>query len=358
MPSLLTQLKAKTNITVKEGAKVGSSNRIHITAKQSKQYLGFVYQRSKGVSWRYKFDGTNTTSKRYASVDSLVTDIDIFIRTSKTSESKKETTTKKTVSKPKLKTGFIETNNEVSKIDYGIENSKNILLKGDTGCGKSFLIEEMAKKYKKKLYTVSCDVELDKSEIIGKYEVKDGKTVWIDGVLILAMKEGAWIVFDEINMAKPEIISVLHRVLDDRRTITVKEHNNEDIKAEKGFRVFASINPDYAGTTEFNYAFRRRWTEIIEMFYLSAANETKLLMKRKKIDKEQAVKLVRIGHDTRRMYSEGKLSHPISTAHLLEFAEMLNKSNFKPIECAELTLNVSDDFGEMEDILNVVKNYF
>lgn len=356
--SIIEDLKLISGVSI---IKKDDENRIHIEINGIK--LGHIRTNKNGTfSWRAPFHGKTWETRKFRTKGFLFAELDkvstsgienIEIKPDAETKPKKEFSIKK----PKLK--FIESNNEVSVMMYAITNGKNTLLKGPTGCGKSFLVEELAKSQNKKLYTVNCDVELDKTEIIGHHEIEDGETVWVEGILIKAMKEGAWIVFDEINMARPEVLSVLHQALDYRRKITIKEHHNEEIVADKDFRVVATINPNYCGTTELNYAFRRRFNVIVDMNYLSKTDERKLIEKRTGIDKETSSRLVSIASDVRVMQNEGKITYPISTAHLLEFGEMLNKNEgINPIDCAKVTLNTSDDFAEMEDILNVVKNYF
>jgi MoxR-like ATPase len=118
------------------------------------------------------------------------------------------------------------------------------------------------------------------------------------------------------------------------------------------------MNASYAGTAELNYAFRRRFGVVITMGYLSRAQERDLIIDRSGLDIETADKLVKIGADTRRQESEGKLNHSASTAHLLEFAEMLKLGTFTAMDCARVTLNLDDDEGATQDVLNVVRNYF
>jgi len=258
-------------------------------------------------------------------------------------------------------TGFYETNNEYKKILYAISKQKNTLLVGPTGCGKSFLVQELAKKERKKLRTVNCDNELDKTELVGHYEiVSDGKTSiteWVKGILTRAMEDGDWIVLDEVNMAHSEVLSVMHQALDHRRTLTIKEHREEEIKAHPDFRVFATMNPAYAGTAELNKAFRRRFEVIINVDYLNQAMERKLLIERTGISSSVAGKCVNVANDTRSLFKEGKINNPVSTAHLLEFALAIQEG-FSPLDSAMMSLSVSDDEDEMQDILNCVKSYF
>ena len=242
-------------------------------------------------------------------------------------------------------------------IDYAITKSKNVLIEGPTGCGKTTLIESKSDDNKKRLWTVNCDTELDKTELIGHYQVKDGDTSWTYGIVPTAMKNGDYLVFDEINFARQGILSVLNQALDHRRQITLKEHDNEVITAHKDFRCFATMNPDYEGTLELNEALRRRFAVIITMGYLGGARERDLLINRTGISKDNAARLVEIGYSLRRLKRDDAITHDISTGHLLELAEMI-QNGFDPLIAATATLNATNDKGEMTDILNVVRNYF
>ena len=254
---------------------------------------------------------------------------------------------------------FIETDKEISKIKYAIDNRKNVMVKGATGCGKSYLIEQLAKLYDKELITISCDINLEKEELIGHYELMEGKTVWVDGIVLYALKNGHWLVFDEINMARDNILSVLNSLLDFRRKMTVKEHNNEEVKPHKDFRVFATYNPNYSGTRELNIAFRDRLNHSIELNYLPKEKEKQLITQRTGLtDKVILDKIVSIADDSRIMFKEGKISNCISTRRLLEFSEMYLTKKFSIMDCIEFTFDISDDKSELDDIKNIVKNYF
>jgi MoxR-like ATPase len=261
----------------------------------------------------------------------------------------------------KISTGFIESKNELKIIRYAIDKGKNILIEGATGTGKSFLIEQLAKLYNKKLYTIPCDIDLDKNDLFGKYVYDGSKMVFQYGLIPLAMKNGYWVVFDEVNATRSEQILCLNPILDFRRKLTLKEHDNEEINAHKDFRVFATMNANYSGTNALNLAFRRRFTHILTLEYLTKAKEKQLLKKRTNITDEKILdKLVNIGHDSRRLYAEGKLTNAISTSHLIEFGLMYNDlcTELNVVEIAKVTLNLSDDSQEREDLLNIVKNYF
>ncbi len=50
-----------------------------------------------------------------------------------------------------------------------------------------------------------------------------GRLVFTEGVLIDAIKNGHWIILDELNLARSEILESLNRLLDDNKEIFVNE---------------------------------------------------------------------------------------------------------------------------------------
>ena len=57
------------------------------------------------------------------------------------------------------------------------------MLKGPTGCGKTRFVEHMAWRLGRPLVTVACHDDLSASDLIGRYLVRAGETVWQDGPL-------------------------------------------------------------------------------------------------------------------------------------------------------------------------------
>ena len=56
-----------------------------------------------------------------------------------------------------------------------------LLLKGPTGCGKTRFVEHMAARLGLPLFTVACHDDLSAADLIGRYLLKGGETVWVDG---------------------------------------------------------------------------------------------------------------------------------------------------------------------------------
>jgi midasin (ATPase involved in ribosome maturation) len=62
------------------------------------------------------------------------------------------------------------------------------------------------------------------------------------GVLVEAMRNGHWIILDELNLAPTDVLEALNRVLDDNRELFIPE-TQEIVKAHPFFMLFATQNP-------------------------------------------------------------------------------------------------------------------
>ena len=93
---------------------------------------------------------------------------------------------------------YRETGQECALFETAYENGLPLLLKGPTGCGKTRFVEHMAAKLGKPLYTVACHDDLSTADLIGRYLLKGGETVWVDGPLTRAVREGGICYLDEV----------------------------------------------------------------------------------------------------------------------------------------------------------------
>ena len=152
---------------------------------------------------------------------------------------------------PKNIPEFVDEGDYIESIMVALEEGHNVLIIGPTGTGKTHIIRSIGEELELPVLEVSFTLGTDVTDIIGRYELKEEETKWIYGPLPLAMKYGTLFYADEINMARPDIVSRLHPCLDDRRALTISEHEEELIKAHDRFRFIAAMNPvelGYAGT--------------------------------------------------------------------------------------------------------------
>lgn len=136
------------------------------------------------------------------------------------------------------------TGRECDLFETAHDNGLPLLLKGPTGCGKTRFVEYMAAKLGKPLYTVACHDDLSAADLIGRYLLKGGETVWVDGPLTRAVREGGICYLDEVVEARKDVTVVLHPLTDTRRALMI-DRTGEELIAPKGFMLVASYNPGY-----------------------------------------------------------------------------------------------------------------
>ena len=139
-----------------------------------------------------------------------------------------------------------------------------ILLQGPTASGKTSMVEYLARISGNRFIRVNNHEHTDLQEYLGTYKSDNqGQLSFQDGVLVRALREGHWIVLDELNLAPTDVLEALNRLLDDNRELLVPE-TQEVIKPHPNFVLFATQNPPgiYGGRKVLSRAFRNRFLEI------------------------------------------------------------------------------------------------
>ncbi|XP_055528540.1 midasin [Wyeomyia smithii] len=139
-----------------------------------------------------------------------------------------------------------------------------VLLQGPTSAGKTSLIEYIAKRSGNVCLRINNHEHTDLQEYIGTYVADvSGKLSFKEGVLVEAMRQGYWIILDELNLAPSDILEALNRVLDDNRELFIPE-TQVVVKAHPNFMLFATQNPPglYGGRKMLSRAFKNRFIEL------------------------------------------------------------------------------------------------
>jgi midasin (ATPase involved in ribosome maturation) len=139
-----------------------------------------------------------------------------------------------------------------------------ILIQGETSTGKTSLISFLAKASGNKLIRINNHEHTDLQEYVGSYIPKsDGSLVFSHGALVKAMRNGWWLLLDELNLAPADVLEALNRVLDDNRELFIPE-TGEVIKAHPRFQLFGAQNPAgvYGGRKQLSRAFTNRFVQM------------------------------------------------------------------------------------------------
>lgn len=131
-----------------------------------------------------------------------------------------------------------------------MQSRKPILLEGSPGVGKTSLVTALAKAVGSPLVRINLSEQTDLIDLFGsEAPVEGGKTgefVWQDAPFLRAMKNGEWVLLDEMNLASQSILEGLNACLDHRGETYIPELDRT-FPCHPGFRVFAAQNPLYQG---------------------------------------------------------------------------------------------------------------
>ena len=87
---------------------------------------------------------------------------------------------------------------------------------------------------------------------------------FVEGTLVRALREGHWLLLDEINLASAETLERIAAVLEEGGSVALTERGEADaLKRHPDFRVFGAMNPptDF-GKKELPPSIRARFTEL------------------------------------------------------------------------------------------------
>ena len=245
---------------------------------------------------------------------------------------------------------YLPLGKEIEIFEAAHENRLPILLKGPTGCGKTRFMEHMAWRLKLPLITVACHDDLTAADLVGRYLITSGETVWIDGPLARAVRTGAICYLDEVVEARKDTTVVIHPLADDRRVLPI-EKNGEVLSAPESFCLAISYNPGYQSVLKDLKTSTRQRFVAIELDYPQPDLECEIIMKESGIDKDMAEKLVRFAGMTRNLKDSG-LEEGAST-RLLVHAGKLMASGIDPANACHgaIAESLTDD-PEMLEAIN------
>ena len=201
-----------------------------------------------------------------------------------------------------------------------------MFITGLSGNGKTLMVSEVCSRLKREYVRANITIETDEDDLIGGFRLLNGETVWHDGPVVTAMKRGALLLLDEIDLASNKIMC-LQPILEGS-SIYLKKIGKW-VHPTPGFNVIATANTKgqgsddgrFIGTNVMNESFLERFPVTIEQSYPTNKIEEKILVnelaKHDKVEGDFVVNLVKWADVIRKTFYEGGVDEIISTRRLV-----------------------------------------
>lgn len=241
---------------------------------------------------------------------------------------------------------------EQTVFEHAYKNKLPLLLKGPTGTGKTRFVSYMAHILDKLIISVACHEETSATDLLGRYIIQGAETVWVDGPLTRAVREGGILYLDEIAEARPDVLVAIHPLTDFRRTIYL-DKLGEEVQAHPDFMFVASFNPGYQrGFKELKPSTRQRFISLA-LDYPSPEVEAEIIVSETGIDSSTAKRLVKIGNKIRNLTELG-LTETASTRLLVDAAMLIKTGLAKKLAVDTAIVQPLTDDMDTVDALNSI----
>ncbi len=232
-----------------------------------------------------------------------------------------------------------------------------LLIKGPTGCGKTRFVRHMAAELGRPLLTVACHDELSASDLVGRFLIRGEETVWQDGPLTRAVREGGVCYLDEVVEARKDTTVILHPLTDDRRELYL-EKTGELVKAPPEFMLVVSYNPGYQHLFKNLKPSTRQRFVALTFDFPNVEQETAIIALESGLDDTGASRLAELGRQLRAL--EGHDLEEVASTRLLIHAASLMMDGLTRGEACRVALveALSDDPLVQEGLLETVRAYF
>ena len=153
-------------------------------------------------------------------------------------------------------------------------------------------------------------------------------TKFEEGILPRAMVQPCFLVLDEIDAGKPDILFAIQRATEGKGLL-LTEDGGRLVKPHPLFRFVATANSRgqgdetgvYAGVRPMNGALLNRFPMFIEVDYISQEEETQLLTKKYSTPTDVVKNLTEFAKLARKAFTSAETSVPVSPRDTMAFAE-------------------------------------
>ena len=206
-----------------------------------------------------------------------------------------------------------------------------VLLVGQPGTGKTEGIKQMCCDTRWPMTRFNGNQDVTMATFVGCYEARGGETVWIDGAVTRAMKEGHVLILDEVDHMPSECSSVLHAIMEPGGELVITDNGGEIVKPHPNFRIVATSNTAGFGDESGRHpaaqvqdaAFLSRFGAVFHVDWMLPENEIDLIRATSGLDEKTAEKIVKVANDTRRAVANDEMLYPMTLRQTLGWASLI-----------------------------------
>ena len=258
---------------------------------------------------------------------------------------------------------YITNNGELKSLEIAKITGRPLILVGPTGVSKTHMLQFYAQEHDLAYVSIDCSAQTEKGDLIGKWTMHDGNTVFSLGVIPTAIEVAnklgkCMLVFEEINALTPEAQKMINSIRDFRKDVTISDLD-ETYRLNQGAELLIcgtmNYGVGYAGINDLNTDFKSGFMFELRG-YPDHEIEEQILKTFTKLDKDLIRLSINLAVMTR---NDADLEQKISPKHLVKFGQAYDTA----LGVFGQTHNATEPFEDNEALkqalrLTIVNEYF
>ncbi|KAM9917824.1 hypothetical protein OXX59_009086, partial [Metschnikowia pulcherrima] len=152
----------------------------------------------------------------------------------------------------------------LQRLARAVQHNRPVMLHGQAGSGKTFLITQLATYLSAQddIVKIHLGEQTDAKLLLGTYTSgeKPGSFEWRSGVLTTAVREGKWVLVEDIDKAPTEVLSILLTLLE-KRELSIPSRG-EVIRAHSDFKLLSTVRTNRDSARVPDMIGHRLWEQI------------------------------------------------------------------------------------------------